>query len=222
MSKNIIIADVGELDGITTKDRLGTLHFNSDVTTEQTLLEKCKGLSTELTETLRQEFENLFAHKKFNGRSEVFYKFEGIGCIYWHQNAKLALAVLETAQREHDLGEIYDAYKQLMQGFIYRKTPAECGAIPIEPYSHSSYTGKSEQPGMTGQVKESIIMRRGELGVQINDGPLCCHLLKHAWSSSSRVCSFVSLVEKTERSMTLLKYLPLLTTQGRRNERRPY
>ncbi len=51
---------------------------------------------------------------------------------------------------------------------------------------------------------------------------LCCHLLKHAWSSSSRVCSFVSLVEKTERSMTLLKYLPLLTTQGRRNERRPY
>lgn len=48
------------------------------------------------------------------------------------------------------------------------------------------------------------------------------YLLKHAWSSSSRVCSFVSLVEKTERSMTPLKYLPLPTTRGKQNERRPY
>lgn len=54
---------------------------------------------------------------------------------------------------------------------------------------------------------------------------LCYHLLKHAWSSSSssgRVCSFVSLVGKTERSMTLPKYLPLPTSQGLQNERQPY
>jgi hypothetical protein len=47
-----------------------------------------------------------------------------------------------------------------------------CQAIPIEPYSHSSFDGKSQQPGMTGQVKESVLMRRGELGVLVEDGSL--------------------------------------------------
>ncbi|OON96421.1 MAG: hypothetical protein ATN36_05620 [Epulopiscium sp. Nele67-Bin005] len=165
-----------EISGIIVKDINGKLHFDSSIVTEEILRKKCEllGLCEDETSKLIVEFERLFGHKKFNGRSEVFYKFEGIGCVYWHQNAKFALAILETIQRAEangeDISKIYDEYHKILQGFIFRKTPEQCGAIPIEPYSHSSFIGSSEQPGMTGQVKESVIMRRGELGVKVGDG----------------------------------------------------
>ncbi|ONI39082.1 hypothetical protein AN639_10615 [Candidatus Epulonipiscium fishelsonii] len=178
LSKNQLQINVDEIDGIILKDINGNLHFNSDINTEETLIKKCieKNISPEITKSLTDEFERIFAHNKFNGRSEVFYKFEGIGCVYWHQNAKFALAVLETVQRAFENGEditdLYNEYHKILQGFIFRKSPIECNAIPIEPYSHSSFNGKSEQPGMTGQVKESVIMRRGELGVKILNGTI--------------------------------------------------
>ncbi len=174
--KNNISTSIEPIQGIVTKDLKGNLHFNSDIKTEDILLEKCEkaGVSTVNTLALQAEYEELFSHKKFNGRSEVMYKFEGIGCVYWHQNAKFTLAILETAQKAkengEDITEIYKVYNDLMQGFIYRKSPTECGAIPIEPYSHTSFSGKSEQPGMTGQVKESVIMRRIELGLKVKEG----------------------------------------------------
>ncbi len=174
--KNIVSEKIGIVDGITERAINGKLHFNAQIVSEEVLRNKCCifGISSEVTNALLTEFERIFAHKSFNGRSEVMYKFEGIGCVYWHQNAKFALAVLETAQRAckngEDFAKIYEAYNELLQGFIYRKSPKECGAIPIEPYSHTSFNKKSEQPGMTGQVKESVIMRRGELGVTVADG----------------------------------------------------
>ncbi|OON94246.1 MAG: hypothetical protein ATN32_08350 [Candidatus Epulonipiscium fishelsonii] len=176
--KNQLQINIGEMNGIVEKDINDNLHFNSDINTEEILVKKCleKNILPEVIKSLTDEFERIFAHNKFNGRSEVFYKFEGIGCVYWHQNAKFALAVLETAQRAfengEDITELYNKYHKILQGFIFRKSPAECNAIPIEPYSHSSFTGKSEQPGMTGQVKESVIMRRGELGVKVLNGKI--------------------------------------------------
>ncbi len=176
--KNILSKDYRVINEIIEIDRCGNLRFEADITTEQILLERCakKMLSELEIQSLCEEYERLFGHKKFNGRSDVMYKFEGIGCAYWHQNAKFALGVLETAQRAHangeDITEIYRQYHEILDGFIYRKTPEECGAFPTEPYSHTSYNRKSEQPGMTGQVKESIIMRRGELGVGIVDGQI--------------------------------------------------
>ncbi|MFI3169442.1 MAG: hypothetical protein R3Y06_05835 [Faecalibacterium sp.] len=178
LSKNTLEAPVGEISGVVHADCNGELHFDSSLRTAPELLAACSaaGCSDETTATLAAEYERLFAHKKFTGRSGVMYKFEGIGCVYWHQNAKFLLAILETAQRAkakgEDITEIYALYHKLLQGFIYRKTPQQCNAIPIEPYSHSSYTGKSEQPGMTGQVKESLLMRRGELGVQVAAGQI--------------------------------------------------
>ncbi len=174
--KNILSKEYRVIDEIVEIDSGGNLRFKADITTELVLLERCakKMLSELETQRLCKEYERLFGHKKFNGRSDVIYKFEGIGCAYWHQNAKFALGVLETAQSAHasgeDISEIYRQYHKILDGFIYRKTPAECGAFPTEPYSHTSYSRKSEQPGMTGQVKESIIMRRGELGVSVTDG----------------------------------------------------
>ncbi len=177
--KNRLTLAIDPIDGIVVKDENGALHFAYDISTADLLIEKMDAASIDSTlrTTLLAEFEAQFNHKKFNGRSDVFYKFEGIGCVYWHQNAKLALAVLESVRRDKEVNvdnakALYDSYKQLMSGFTYRKSPAECFAIPIEPYSHSSFYGKSEQPGMTGQVKESVIIRRTELGVLVNDGAI--------------------------------------------------
>ncbi len=177
--KNDLIENTNEISGIVEKDVNGKLHFAADISTSVILSEKLS--KTDLSETEKQkllnEFDNLFSHSKFNGRSEVMYKFEGIGCVYWHQNAKLALAVLETVVNDREENtenakKLYDEYKELMRGFTYRKSPAECYAIPVEPYSHTSYNGRSEQPGMTGQVKESVLMRRIELGVKVQDGKI--------------------------------------------------
>ncbi|MFI3325915.1 MAG: hypothetical protein R3Y35_07050 [Clostridia bacterium] len=171
---NLNITEV--IPNITTKDVNGNIHFESEITTSEIINKRTKNLNNDLKQALINEFENQFAHGKFTGRSQVMYKFEGIGCVYWHQNAKLALAVMETVQKARENGEnaakIYTDYKNLMSGFIFRKTPSECGAIPVEPYSHTSFGGKSEQPGMTGQVKESVIMRRAELGISVKNGQI--------------------------------------------------
>ncbi len=178
VEKNILANIKEEIEGITVKDSQGNFHFHHDIVTSEILKERGNALAlpeAKMKELLA-EYELAFAHNAFTGRSQVMYKFEGIGCVYWHQNAKLALAVLETVQRTREKGEdateIYMAYKQLMSGFIYRKTPEECNAIPVEPYSHTSFSGQSEQAGMTGQVKESVIMRRIEMGIVVKSGEI--------------------------------------------------
>ncbi len=213
--KNCVSPDFEAIEGIIDQDKNGNLHFNSNIVSEEVLSEKCaqKAISADLTEKIQAEFERVFEHKKFNGRSDVMYKFEGIGCAYWHQNAKFTLAILETAQKAHangeDISEIYQHYNNILQGFIYRKTPSECGAIPIEPYSHTSFNEKSEQPGMTGQVKESIIMRRGELGVQVLDGKISFEpifLRKDEFDENNEIkftCYGVPCVYKTDSTKAI-------------------
>ena len=44
------------------------------------------------------------------------------------------------------------------------------GAFPSDPYSHTPAHAGAQQPGMTGQVKEEILTRFGELGVRIQEG----------------------------------------------------
>ena len=50
------------------------------------------------------------------------------------------------------------------------KSPAVWGAFPLDPYSHSPAQGGARQPGMTGQVKEEILIRLNELGVRVRAG----------------------------------------------------
>jgi hypothetical protein len=50
------------------------------------------------------------------------------------------------------------------------KSPRVHGAIPIDPYSHTPGFAGAQQPGMTGQVKEDVIGRIGELGLAVADG----------------------------------------------------
>ena len=61
-------------------------------------------------------------------------------------------------------------YRLVRAGIGYEKTVAEYGAFPTDPYSHTPRHGGAKQPGMTGQVKEEILTRFGELGVEVKGG----------------------------------------------------
>jgi hypothetical protein len=120
-------------------------------------------------------FEAVFEHKRFTGRSGTFYGYEGIGCIYWHMVSKLLLAAQEsclTAAASDDpaFDDLAAWYYDMRAGIGFNKAPDVYGAFPTDPYSHTPGYAGAKQPGMTGQVKEEIITRLGELGVSVRDG----------------------------------------------------
>ncbi|HOX24190.1 MAG TPA: hypothetical protein PLL30_00370 [Candidatus Krumholzibacteria bacterium] len=122
-------------------------------------------------------FERVFRHRSYTGRSGAMYAYEGIGCIYWHMVAKLLLAAQENVLRAEREGRpatvrrgLARMYVRIRAGLGYRKTVAEYGAFPTDPYSHTPAVGGAKQPGMTGQVKEEILTRLGELGVRVEGG----------------------------------------------------
>jgi hypothetical protein len=124
-------------------------------------------------------FEATFNHRAFTGRSGTFFAYEGLGSVYWHMVAKLLLAAQECYQRAEDeqadpalAAALAAAYHDIRQGLGFNKSPAEYGAFPADPYSHTPLGGGARQPGMTGQVKEEILTRFGELGVSVRDGAL--------------------------------------------------
>ena len=121
-------------------------------------------------------FEEVFQHRSYTGRSGVMYGYEGLGCIYWHMVAKLLLAVQEIVLRDDIPAELRhrlaDMYFRVRAGIGYQKSATEYGSFPTDPYSHTPPDGGAKQPGMTGQVKEEILTRRGELGIRVDDGGL--------------------------------------------------
>ncbi len=128
-------------------------------------------------DTLTALYETVFNHRAFTGRSGGMFGFEGLGCIYWHMVAKLLLATQENffAALERDAdqavcGQLGNRYYRIREGLGFNKTPAEYGAFPMDPYSHTPGHGGAQQPGMTGQVKEEILTRFGELGLRVSDG----------------------------------------------------
>ncbi len=124
-------------------------------------------------------FETVFNHKEFTGRSGTFYGYEGLGSIYWHMVSKLQLAVEETCLKAiHDkspteaTGKLIEHYYSINEGIGVHKSPILYGAFPTDPYSHTPMGKGAQQPGMTGQVKEDILSRFGELGVFVHEGKL--------------------------------------------------
>ncbi len=125
-------------------------------------------------------YEAVFHHRAFTGRSGTMFAYEGLGSIYWHMVGKLLLAVqrrfVDAAERGASpalLDRFAGHYLAIRAGLggVY-KTPAEWGAFPVDAYSHTPAGGGARQPGMTGQVKEAILARLGELGVVVADGHL--------------------------------------------------
>ena len=159
-------------------------------------------------------FEDTFNHKAFTGRSGTFYAYEGLGSIYWHMVSKLRLAVQECCQnaiRDKDNEEIISAlsnhYYQISEGIGVHKSPSLYGAFPTDPYSHTPAGKGVKQPGMTGQVKEDILSRFGELGVEVEDGKLFFRpgLLKKAEMVSSPKTFSYHDVNSLEQEITLEK-----------------
>ena len=63
-------------------------------------------------------------------------------------------------------------YQEIGNGIGVHKSPAVYGAFPTDPYSHTPQHRGAQQPGMTGQVKEDVLIRISELGVILSDGKL--------------------------------------------------
>jgi hypothetical protein len=167
------------------RDVAGDLHFNGlfqNIRNVRAALERLRELGygdliDEESELIGEVFESVFEHKRFTGRSGTFYGYEGLGCIYWHMVGKLLLAVQEAclaaaAQEDEAFGELAHVYYDVRAGLGFNKSPELYGAFPTDPYSHTPGFAGARQPGMTGQVKEEIITRLGELGLSVRDGQL--------------------------------------------------
>jgi hypothetical protein len=171
---------------VITQDARGDYHFNGNFNNVDSLHAALEALPEEYnslvqTETsyVAQVFEDIFDHKSFTGRSGTFYGYEGLGSIYWHMVSKLLLAVFETTKKALEknedpatIGRFFDHYFEINAGIGAHKSPELYGAFPTDPYSHTPGGKGAQQPGMTGQVKEDIIARFGELGIRVKNGVL--------------------------------------------------
>lgn len=166
-------------------DKKGGFHFNASFNNagflREALLKLKKEGNFEVKDTDIQAIENvyeqIFDHQSFTGRSGTFYKYEGLGCIYWHMVSKLLLAIGENIKKAERLNKsekvistLKAYYYDVQAGIGAHKSPAEYGSFPFDPYSHTPTMAGVQQPGMTGQVKEDIISRFFELGIQIEKG----------------------------------------------------
>ncbi|HEY0281821.1 MAG TPA: hypothetical protein VGC27_04255 [Rhizomicrobium sp.] len=166
---------------IVSEDVNGVAHFNAAFCNASMLEDALLSLGLPADEQRRilALYEKVFNHRAFTGRSGAFYKYEGLGCIYWHMVSKLLLEVQDVIRRaaampdsRADLERLQRQYREIRDGIGSHKSPAAYGAIPLDPYSHTPGFAGVQQPGMTGQVKEDIISRFGELGAVVQAGRL--------------------------------------------------
>ena len=190
------------------KDVFGKYHFNgnfknaADLETALQNLSKFTFSDRDKKEVL-QVFEDVFNHKSFTGRSGTFYGYEGLGSIYWHMVSKLQLAVQECCLKAVEenasseiIGRLLEHYYEINEGIGVHKSPELYGAFPTDPYSHTPAGKGAQQPGMTGQVKEDILSRFGELGVFVKDGKLLfnpCLLRKDEFLTEAKTFDYVDV-----------------------------
>ncbi|MEM6801262.1 MAG: hypothetical protein AAF696_07645 [Bacteroidota bacterium] len=167
------------------QDLNGEYHFSGSFRNADDLAAALKSLGEEREIDQEEEqrildiFESVFDHKSFTGRSGTFYGYEGLGCIYWHMVSKLVLAVNECFFRfpkdsisSEQFGKLVEHYYEIRAGLGLNKNPKLYGAFPTDPYSHTPGNAGAQQPGMTGQVKEDILSRMGELGAVVDKGQI--------------------------------------------------
>lgn len=193
------------------KDAAGGYHFNGNFRNagdlEKSLAclseSKYKDLGVKDSARVLQIFEEVFNHKAFTGRSGTFFGYEGLGSIYWHMVSKLALAVQECclkAIRDDEpkdlVQKLISHYYEIAEGLGVHKSPSLYGAFPTDPYSHTPAGKGAQQPGMTGQVKEDILCRFGELGLEVVDGKLGFNptiLRKEEFLNETRTFSYLDV-----------------------------
>lgn len=195
------------------KDIHGNFHFNGGFKNANDLLSALQKLPIPVTEEntieILNTFENIFNHKAFTGRSGTFYGYEGLGSIYWHMVSKLALAVQECCAHAIDKKEeintvdaLVQHFREINEGIGVHKSPSVYGAFPTDPYSHTPANKGAQQPGMTGQVKEDIIARIGELGISVKEGYISFNpfmLSKNEFIKDKSEFSFIDVGGKSNR-----------------------
>ncbi len=198
------------------QDIIGDCHFNKNFHNAKSLEKALEGLDSKYDNLVKEEkkyllqtFEEVFNHKSFTGRSGTFFGYEGLGSIYWHMVSKLLLAVQENCwleinqqNSEADLGKLLDHYYEINAGIGVHKSPKLYGAFPIDPYSHTPATKGAQQPGMTGQVKEDVLSRFGELGVIVNNGKISFNprlLRMNEFLDKSSVFNYVDVFQEEQQ-----------------------
>jgi len=205
------------------EDLHGKYHFNGNFKNAKDLDKALSQLEESLYKNLvdkeRAEileiFEKVFNHKSFTGRSGTFFSYEGLGSIYWHMVSKLLLAVQECCVKAIDekadpkvLGRLLDHYFEINAGIGSHKSPDLYGAFSTDPYSHTPSHRGAQQPGMTGQVKEDILVRFTELGIFVFDGKLSFHpclLQKEEFISEASHCEYVD-VNQDREAISILEH----------------
>ena len=192
------------------KDSTGAVHFNGNFRNANDLSSALDVLDSSVFPTKdadKQEvlevFESIFDHKSFTGRSGTFFGYEGLGSIYWHMVSKLLLAVEESCIRainegetDQVVGRLLEHFYEINEGIGVHKSPKLYGAFPTDPYSHTPAGKGAQQPGMTGQVKEDILTRFGELGVYVKNGQISFAptlLRKSEFLNEEKVFKYVDL-----------------------------
>lgn len=172
---------------IIVKDVDSGYHFNGNFRNANDLKEglqeldgtKYASLAQQESKLIAEIFEEVFNHKAFTGRSGTFFGYEGLGSIYWHMVSKLHLATFEICEQAYQAGAdqatrtaLARHFDEIGKGIGLHKEPERYGAFPTDPYSHTPAHRGAQQPGMTGQVKEDVLVRFGELGISIKEGKL--------------------------------------------------
>ncbi len=180
--------DAAAEESIIATDVDGRVRFTVDATTRDDLadrldrlasIESWRDLVREHRAATIRAYEETFGHPSYTGRSGSMYGYEGIGSIYWHMVAKLVVALQDAVFRAISseappdvVGRLVDGYWRVRSGLGSSKAPSEHGAIPIDPYSHTPAHAGAQQPGMTGLVKEEILVRLAEVGIVIDRGEI--------------------------------------------------
>lgn len=161
----------------------GRVRFHASLVSAAALQERLAALADDprWTASVRRDaamirgvYEEVFDHRAFTGRSGAMFAYEGLGSVYWHMVSKLLLAVQECHASAPPgapaAAALAAAYSEIRDGLGFRQSPSAWGAFPPDPHSHSPAHAGAQQPGMTGQVKEGILARWGELGVRVEGG----------------------------------------------------
>lgn len=192
------------------KDIKNDFHFNGNFRNANDLNVALKNLGVQYHVLVEKErvlilqiFEEVFRHKEFTGRSGTFFGYEGLGSIYWHMVSKLLLSVQETCIRAFEdkadnetVHRLIKHYYEISEGIGVHKPPELYGAFSTDPYSHTPINKGAQQPGMTGQVKEDILCRMGELGVYVQKGKLFFNpqfLRRNEFCKDARQVEYINL-----------------------------
>ena len=206
---------------IINKDVLQKYHFNANFNNANSLRQaleylpfKYSGLIEKESKLVLEIFEEVFNHKAFTGRSGTFFGYEGLGSIYWHMVSKLLLAVqenclmaVENNEDETLIGRLLDHYYEIQAGIGVHKSPELYGAFPTDPYSHTPGGKGAQQPGMTGQVKEDVLSRIGELGVFVKGGKIIFNprlLRESEFVKTQKKFNYIT-ISKEQKSIDLQK-----------------